>query len=191
MDQYTLQSYFTSLCDAYYIAYSKKNRILKEDEELKKTDKTAEIKVIEQLKELHITDEIKKKYFSEGFSKEELGEIQKRLQEEQEEYKKKKDKINKDYSYLRQQIAGLEKQIVETVKEVEENGYTIIITSKKQIIPLISLFYKTEISGTRVINMEEEFLKLYPTGDKLCEKFFKAYSSENNEMMIQLYTEYF
>lgn len=191
MDQYTLQSYFTSLCDAYYIAYSKKNRILKEDEELKKTDKTAEIKVVEQLKELDITDEIKNRYFSEHFSQEELGKIQKRLQEEQEEYKKKKDKINKDYSYLRQQIAGLEKQIVETVKEVEENGYTVIITSKKQIIPLISLFYKTEISGTRVINMEEEFLKLYPIGDKLCEEFFKAYSSENNEMLIQLYAEYF
>ena len=191
MDQYTMQSYFTSLCDAYYIAYLKRRWVLKENEELKKMDKTKEIDVIGKLKELDLTDEIKSKYFLETFSKEKLGEIQKKLQKEQEKYKKKKETINKEISYWRQQMAGLEKQIVETIKLIEENEYHIIITSKKQIIPLIALFYKTEISGSRVLNMEEEFLRLYPVGDIICEEFFRAYSSENYEMMNELYKKYF
>lgn len=191
MDQYTMQSYFTSLCDAYYIAYLKRRLLLKEDEELKQMDKTKEIDVIGKLKELNLTDEIKNKYFLETFSKEKLGEIQKKLQKEQKKYKKKKERINKEFSYWRQQMAGLEKQIVETIKLIEENEYHIIITSKKQIIPLIALFYKTEISGSRVLNMEEEFLRLYPVGDILCEEFFRAYSLENYEMMNELYKKYF
>jgi len=186
MHPYTMQSYFKSLCDAYYIAYENRNRILREDEELKKFDKAAEMKVVEKLKELELTDEIQCKYFSTGFSKDELGEIQRKLQEEQEEYRKKKEKLNKEFSYWKQQMAGIERQMIETIKVIEENGYYIIITSLKQVICLIALFYKNEITGTKVITTDKEFSKIYPQDD-ISTEFFTAYETQNNELMKKLY----
>ena len=191
MHPYTIQSYFKTLCDVYYIAYENKNRILKRDEELKAFDRKTELTVIEKLKQLELTEVIKKKYFSEDFSKTELEVIQEQLRKEQEYYMKEKEKINKEFSYWKEQMAGTEKQLIETIKKVVERGYYLIITSKKQIIPLISLFYKNEIKGIRFINLEEELLRLYPVGDVLCEEFFKAYSSEDYEIIIELYRKYF
>lgn len=191
MHPYTIQSYFKSLCDVYYIAYQNRNRLLEQAEELKTFDRTPELIVIEKLKQLELTDEIKKKYFSEDFSKEALGQIQEKLRQEMEEYMEKKQIINKEFSYWKEQMAGLEKQIIETIKTAVKNGYYIIITSKNQIIPLISLFYKNEIKGIRFINMEEDLLRLYPVGDETCEEFFKAYSSEDYEKMLELYKKCF
>jgi len=191
MDQYTMQSYFKALCNAYYIAYEQSKRLVKEVDKLDENDKSEELEEIEKLQGLHLNEEMQKKYLSADFSKEKLAEVHKELQEKQNDYVVRREKLNKEYQHYKRQMSQLEKLIIEIIRVIEENEYHIIITSKNEILPLLRFFYTHQIRHSKIINMDEEYLRLFPTGEKLCEDFFRAYSSEDYELMDKLYNEYF
>ena len=52
MDRYTLQSYFKSLCNSFYIAYAEVKRLEKECDE---TDSTSEVETLEAIEKVLAT----------------------------------------------------------------------------------------------------------------------------------------
>lgn len=191
MDEYTMQSYFKALSNAYYIAYEQMKRLEKEDEELSKLDRTDELDELKKLQSLDITVGVTKKYLSSDFSKERLANIQSQLEKEQQDYEERQKKLDNEYTSWRIRKENLDALIKEAVITIKENGFHIIVTSKENIIALLCFFAKNNISDYKVINTEEEFLQFFPVEEEWYQDFFRAYCLENDHVMRRLYDKCF
>ena len=191
MDEYTMQSYFKTLSNAYCIAYEQMERLKKEDEEISKLDRTDELDELKKLQSLDITVGVTKKYLSSDFSKERLADIQSQLEKEQQDYEERQNKLDAEYAGWRKRKEELDALIREAIITIKENGFHIIVMSKEQIIALLCFFVKNNISNYKVINTEEEFLQSFPVEEEWYQDFFEAYCLEDYILMSKLYKEKF
>lgn len=177
MDQYTLQSYFKSLCNSFYIAYEQVKRLEKEEEELEKNNPHEEFENVKNLLTALETEELKKKTEELGLANEEFIMIYMEFCKRQAFWEGRLNKINLEISYL--------------IEKIKDNGFTIIVTRKEEIIVLMYHYRISSGSEYDVINTKEEYLKSFPTGEKMYEEFLSAYCLRDGEKMREVYKKYF
>ncbi len=173
MSQYDLQSYFKSLCNSFYIAYEQVKRLGKELNILR-----------------HVYNE------REYYNKEELEKNKERLEIEEQEYKVKSKELSKVYNIWTNRISKIYLEIMSTILIIKDNKFSIIITTKEEIYALMCFYSRWCQSVTEypIVNMEEEFRQVFPTGEQVYEDFLYAYEKDmkfgSNEFMEMIYRHY-
>lgn len=191
VDQYTLQSYFKSLCDSFYIVYRQLKRLEKQEEYLEQTNPEDDLAAIKALLAIPEENEICKKYVTEKYSKEQLEEEKRKLESILEEYNIKKNKlktskrdVEKAYSFIREAVAS-------AIYTIANHNFTIIVTSEKEIIAFMYFFRANEVSKYRVINIKEEYLREFPSDKEMYKEFYAAYCTCNSEVMKEVCRKYY
>lgn len=188
MKQDTLQSYFKSLCNSFYIAYAEVKRL---EEELEKVDSTVEEKNLEKVKEvltaMRDTESPIYKYISFKYTETEL-ELEKAELELiiHQKYEKIKN-IEEEKSPWSKWMWDLRGQIYRTLLQIKREKQTIIVTSKEEVYALM-LIYREE-GLINVLEIKEEYLTSFPKNDKVCSNFLEIYLSKNEERMKEFCKE--
>lgn len=187
MKQDTLQSYFKSLCNSFYIAYAEVKRL---EEELKKVDSTVEKKNLEKVKEvltaMRDTESPIHKYISFKYTEAEL-ELEKAELELIIHQKDKKTETIEEMRLWAKWMRELRGQIYRTLLPIEREKQTIIVTSKEEVYALM-LIYREE-GLINVLEIKEEYLTSFPKNDKVCSNFLEIYLSKNEERMKEFCKE--
>lgn len=190
-----IQSYFRTLCKAYYIAYKQLKRLRSEYRKLLlKTYPENELQEIHRLQNLCLSKENSKKYLSANFSKEELAKQEEVLTRKLEEYRKKEEEIRSEYfiwDVHREKLMGEIIELVNTIKKLQmkdKEQYKIVIKSEEEVIVLIDLCYKEGIVG--IASKDTEDIKLFPKKNKLCVYFLEAYLNNQYNVIKCLYRDY-
>ena len=201
MDQYTLQSYFKSLCNSFYIAYQEVKRLEKLREELDSACPDEELQIVEDLLKISVSEELKQKYMTQKYSRKELEEQKEKLELAEKEYDEKCEKLDDPIRFWVESMRNDAKRIAIVLEEIKENSFSIIVTSKEEIIALMAYFRKHSVKDHGVINTDEMYLKSFPTGEEMYEEFFKAYCLElyaaekgiddDSELMKEVCKKYF
>lgn len=191
MDFEAIQSYFRTLCKAYYIAYKQLKRLKSEYEKLLKTCPENELQEIRRLQNLCLSKENSKKYLSTNFSKEELAKQEKVLTRKLEEYRKKEKEIRSEYTTWdihREKLMEAIIKVVNTIKKLQmedKEQYKIVIKSEEEVIVLIDVCYKEGNVG--IASKDTEDIKLFPKKNKLCVDFLEAYLNDRYYEINWLY----
>lgn len=195
MDFEAIQSYFRTLCKAYYIAYKQLKRLKSEYRKLLKTCPANELQEIRRLQNLCLSKENSKKYLSANFSKEELAKQEEVLTRKLEKYRKKEEEIRSEYSTWDMQREKLMEAIIKVVYTIEElqmkdkECYKIVIKSEEEVIVLIDFCHKE--GHVEIASKNTEDIKLFPKKNKLCVDFLKAYlNNQYNIIKYSLYRDY-
>lgn len=86
-------------------------------------------------------------------------------------------------SWWDKELRDLTDNIYRTMYLIKEEKIKIIISSKEEIKVLIYAFSEVfEISNYKIINDAPEIIKILE-GDQMCDAFFRAYSSNDDDMM--------
>lgn len=193
IEKHELQSYFEGVCKSFYIAYKEQKRLGKECKNLESTrrEEERELEAIKEILKSQANNDISNKYIKLNCSVRELE-----LQKEQLELKKKEFEEKKaEYIYWFGEMEDNYKQVEKVLKGIRAKKEKIIITSKKQIYALIEFFFSNEVLYYPIINTEEENIKIFYTGDKVCQRFFEAYKyaldKKDQTILKNLFRKYF
>ena len=193
MDQYTLQSYFKSVCNSFYIVYKQVRRLEKLEEELESTCPDEELKMVKRcLKVYELEEEWQQKYIMQKYSKEELEKRKEELELAKKEYDEKCKELQDPkwlWNELLWKTAG--RSITILLKQIKEEDFSVIVTSKEEIIALMAFFRGVSVEEYRIINTDEQCLKSFPTGEKMYEEFLSAYCLCDNKEMEKVIKKYF
>lgn len=189
MDQYTLQSYFKSLCKSFYIAYKQVKRLEEKQKEIEATNPQDELKTVNMLLRNH--ESLKK-----------LGTIVQVCSEEELEQKKEQlENLKSVYEKKCEELEGPKKfwsgrlwndcaiNIEHVIESIKKRNYTIIVTSKEEVFALMAFFRENSVEVYRIINVEED-LSCFPTDD-MSKEFLEAYISCNADNMDKICKKYF
>ena len=192
MDQYTLQSYFKSLCDSFYIAYSQVKRLEKEMDELDSTCPDEELKTVKSCLKVYELEEWQQKYIVQKYSKEELEKRKEELELAEKEYEGKCKELEWPYRFWNNSLwEGGAKNILRLLGTIRDDDFSVIVTSKEEVIALMAFFRERSVKEYRIINTDEEYLKSFPTGEKMYEDFFAAYCLADEDEMEKVIKKYF
>ena len=186
MNGYTLQSYFKSLCNSFYIAYAEVKRL---ERELEEVDSIVEEENLKKVKEvltaMKDTESPIHKYISFKHTEAELEAELEAEKAELEQIIDQKDKKRKNM--LGEKKAWAEwmwyskDEIFRVLLQIEREKQTIIVTSKEEVYALM-FAYRSE-GLIPILNTKEQYLEPFPNSDKVCCDFLKIYLSENEEKM--------
>lgn len=192
MEQYTLQSYFKSLCNSFYIAYKQVKRLKKLEEELESTCPYEELKLVENLLEISVPEELEQKYMASKYSKEELEKKKEELELAKKEYDEKCKELEEPKRFWGELLwkKGMS-SIASVLKQIDEVNFSVIVTNKEEIIALMAFFREYSVKEYRIINTDEQYLKSFPTGRKMYEEFFATYCLEDDYGMKKVIRKYF
>lgn len=184
----TLQSYFKSLCNSFYIAYVEVKRL---ERELKEADSTVEKENLEKVEEvltaMRDTESLIHKYINFKSTEPEL-EAEKAELEQIIDQKDLKSKIMKEENaFWSEWMWHLENEIWRVLLEIRRMEKTIIVTSKEEVYALMFV-YRSEGLIT-ILNTKEQYLEPFPKSDKVCCDFLKVYLSKNEEKMKEFCEE--
>ncbi len=194
MNEYTLQSYFKSLCNSYIIAYSEVGRLEREKKE--EDFPREELKLVESLlalSQLSTSATLKEKYVEQKFSQEELEKRKEELKIQKEVYEAEKEKIEKQMKFWSDKMWDIVENITALLYRMRAEGFSIIITSEAEIVVLMAVFnFRSNAMKefASIINTKEEYLKSFPISE-LCQAFFRAYQLKNEKEMKQVIQKYF
>lgn len=192
MNQYTLQSYFKSVCNSFYIAYEQVKRLEKLEEELESTCPDEELKMVKRcLKVYESEEEWQQKYIMQKYSKEELEKRKEELEQAKNEYDEKCKELKRPKDFWAELLWKNIKDIEAILFKIIRNKFSVIVTSKEEIIALMAFFRDNSVGRYRIINKDEQCLKSFPTGKKMYEEFFSAYCLCDNEEMEKVIKKYF
>lgn len=191
MNQKELQSYFTSLCKSFYIAYRQVKRLEKEKDELEETGPQDELEVINQLLGMPDEDPYWQKYVTQNCSKEELKARKEELEKSLEEYEEKKKKLEYVRSEWGRNYNKMVKAIEVLIITINDNELSITISSKEEITALMYFFREHNVSDYKVINTDEKSLKSFPAGKKKYQEFYQAYCLKDYEEMKKVCRKYY
>ena len=191
MDQNTLQSYFESLCNSFYIVYVELKRLEKEEEDLEQTNPEDDLEAIRALLAIPEKNEICKKYVKQEYSKEQLEKEKRKLESILEEYEMKKKELKTSKKDVEKAYSFIIEAISSAIYTIANNNFTIIVTSEKEIIALMYFFRENRVSKYRVINTKEEYLSKFPSDKEMYKEFFDAYCNCNSEIMKEVCRKYY
>lgn len=195
MNQCDLQSYFKSLCNSFYIAYSQVKRLEEEEKRLQNDYHEEDLETVKGL--LGIADWviIPNKYVTLKYSSEELLQEKERLEEKEEEYERSIEELDKILEFWVDHMKknmGIIEGVINTIKN---NNFSIIVTTKEEIYALIDFYSKKSVKKYPIVNMEEEYKQLFPTREKMYDEFFCAYKKyleeSETKYMLPLRHKYF
>lgn len=196
MNEYTLQSYFKSLCNSYMIAYSQAKRLEEEKKELRKDFPYEELALVESLlalSQLSTSTTLKEKYVEQKFSQEELEKRKEKLKMQKEAYGVEKEQIEWQLEFWNDKMRDIRKHITNLLYRMKTESFSIIITSEAEIVVLMAVFSRESNAMEKfasILNTNEEYLKSFPTSE-LCQSFFRAYQLKNEKEMQQVIQKYF
>lgn len=192
MDQYTMQSYFKSLCNSFYIAYIQLKRLEKLEEELKSSCPNEELEMVERCLKVYELEEWQQKYITQKYSKEELEKRKEELELAKKEYDEKCKELQ-EAEWLGDELLWekIGKNITFVLKQIKEKNFSIIVTSKEEIIALMAFFMIHDLRIYQIINIDERYLKSFPTGEKMYEDFYAAYCLVDDDEMKKVIKKYF
>lgn len=182
MEQDTLQSYFKSLCNSFYIAYAEVKRLERELEEVDSTSDKESLecvrKVLEVVKD---KDNLAHKWMNFKSTEPEL-EAEKAELEQIIDQKDLKSKIMKEENAFWFELMGnLRDEIWRVLLQIERENKTVIVTSKEEVYALMFV-YRSE-GLIPVLNTEEQYLTAFPKSNKIYCNFLEIYLSKNEEKM--------
>lgn len=186
MNQYDLQSYFKSLCNSFYIAYEQVKRLEKEEDDLAENYNENDLETVKGLLGIEAYISIPNKYITLAYSREELEKEKERLEAEQQEYERKSDELDNIHRFWAKTmwnthnvISNFIKSIIRYEKDNEEkdkdNKFSVIVTTKQEVYALIAFYSNNSVEEYPIVNMKEEYRKIFPTGEQVYEDFLKAY----------------
>ena len=191
MDEYTLQSYFKSLCNSCYIAYKQLVRLEEEMDELNSTCPDEELEMVKSCLQVYKSEEWQQKYIMQKYSKEELEKRKEELELAEKEYDEKCEKLDRPKQIWSNLFWKNVKNIAEILAIIKENYFSIIVTSKEEVIALMAFFKDHDLSNYRIINTDEQYLRSFPTGEKMYEDFYAAYCLNDDDEMKKVIQRYF
>lgn len=188
MKQDTLQSYFKSLCNSFYIAYAEVKRL---EEELEKADSTVEEKNLEKVKEvltaMEDTESPIHKYINFKHTELEMEEEKARLEAIINQKNEKSESIGEEKIVWARWMWDSRGQIYRTLLQIKREKQTIIVTSKEEVYAL--MFIYREEGTINVLEIKEKYLTSFPKNDKVCSNFLEIYLSKNEERMKEFCLE--
>jgi len=193
-NQYTMQTYFKKLCDSFYVAYKEIKRIKEMYEELEKTDPQLELEMVKRILKISALEEGEKfegKYISHKYSMQELEERKTELAELKEQYEKDSKKLNEASEFWSELYEQNVEQISRLLKKIHKKGFQVIVTSKEEVFALMEFFSSNSVKKYRIINIDENCLKSFPTGEELYTEFYRAYCLEDTSRMEEVVQKYF
>lgn len=191
MDKKALQSYFKSLCDSFYIAYKQVKRLEKQQDELEETEPCSELEIVNKLLEMIDENEHWNKYITQNFSEDGLRKRKDELEQALEEYKNKSNELECKLKKWVVNYKKIAEAIALAITTIEDNDCSIIVTSEKEVIALMNFFSGKGVENHRVINNEEENVKLFPSGNEMCNEFYAAYVLCDDEKMQEVIRTYY
>lgn len=192
MDQYTLQGYFKSLCNSFYIAYEQVKRLEKLEEELESTCPEEELELVRNLLEISVPEELEQKYMASKYSKEELEKRKEELELAKDEYDEKCKELEEPRTFWSELLWKKgSKSIALVLKQIKKENFSVIVTSKEEIIALMAFFKNYSVEEYGIINTEEQYLKSFPSDKKMYEDFFAAYCLADEDEMKKVIKKYF
>lgn len=184
----TLQSYFKSLCNSFYIAYAEVKRL---ERELEEVDSTVEEENLEKVKEvltaMKDTESPIHKYISFKHTEEELEAEKAKLEQIIHQRDEKSETIGEEKKAWAEWMWYSKDEIFRVLLQIEREKQTIIVTSKEEVYALMFV-YRSEGLIT-ILNTEEQYLEPFPKSDKVCCDFLKVYLSKNEEKMKEFCEE--
>lgn len=193
-NQYTMQTYFKKLCDSFYVAYKEIKRIKEMYEELEKTDPQQELEMVKRILKISALEEgeeFEGKYISHKYSEKELEERKAELVELKEQHEKDSKKLNEASEFWSELYEQNIKQIFSLLKKIHKKDFEVIVTSKEEILALMEFFSRNSLTRYRIISMDENCLKSFPSGEEMYIEFYAAYSSVDNARMEEVIQKYF
>ena len=184
-----LQGYFESVCKSFFIAYRQVKRLEAKDEELEEKYPKGELEVVNILLDNSIPESLRKKI---GLcSDEELEEKKKEYERLQEEYKQKSKALEGARRFWGNELwQKCAKQVESIISEMNDQEFTIIITSKAQIVVLMAVFRDVKLRNYEIIDVSEKALSSFPT-DEMSQEFLKVYLSKDAAEMKKVIKKYF
>lgn len=185
------QSYFRNMCKVFSIAYEEVKRLEKEQQKNSENSPKDELKMIKEILKLDLSEEIRNKYLNKKYTEKQLKKEKDRLQRSKDEYDKKNNEINEVLKYWSDVLWDRAADIVKLIKKMEDENVLITVTRREEIIALMAYFREYSVEEYRIINLDEEILKQFPTDEKMCQEFYEAYSIANADQMKQVVQKYF
>lgn len=188
-----LQSYFKSLCDSFYIAYKEFERLSIKCKKLREDSNEVrpKLKTIQNI--LKIKNDICDDYITFKFSVKDLKEQKEKMESIDVELKESENR--EQYWFMRKE--KIYEEIVEVIKEIVANGYTIIIESETEIYALIEFFYCNSVIENQIIDKKSKVIEKVNVKSNIAEEFFEAYyftienKPEKKGLISALYRAYF
>lgn len=189
MNNYSTQSYFSALCDVFYITIGEVRKQEIKEEELEATCPSSELEVITSLLKAAEHEELQKKYVVQKFTIEELEERKKELSEQLQAYRNNYKVFKEESRVWSLRYQSTKDEIIRVLDEVKKEKGSLIISSTNQIFALMIIFNEKEIKNYKVINTNELYLRSFPVDDMAVE-FFRAYTLEDGKGMRELVKKY-
>lgn len=202
-NQYNLQSYFKSLCNSLYIAYDQTVGLEIQKEILIDNYQNGTIQIINSLLNSESVEHIKNKFIKGEESCEEIIEEISRLSKYSYEelikererllkYRKNIEELETISIYWRQKMKENDIQIQDIIKEIQNNKFSIILTTRQEVFGIIRFYLFNNIKDYPVINIEDSI----STQEEIYNDFMLIYKQalQNDnvlEDMILLYNKYF
>ena len=188
MEQDTLQSYFKSLCNSFYIAYAEVKRLERELEEVDSTSDKESLECVKKVLEVvKDKDNLAHKWMNFKSTEPEL-EAEKAELEQIIDQKDLKSKImNEENAFWSEWMWHLEDEIWRVLLQIEMENKMVIVTSKEEVYALMFVYRSERLIS--ILNTEEQYLEPFPKSDKVCCDFLKIYLSKNEEKMKEFCKE--
>lgn len=188
MNGYTLQSYFKSLCNSFYIAYAEVKRL---ERELEEADSTSEVEMLETIEKvlatMKNTENPAHKYIDFKCTEAELEAEKARLEQIIHQKDEKSETIKEEKVVWAEWMSYSKDEICRVLWQTGREEQTIIVTSKEEIYALMFV-YRSE-GLIPVLNTKEQYLTSFPKNNKVYCDFLKIYLSENEEEMKEFCKE--
>lgn len=189
MEQDALQSYFESLCNSFYIAYTQVKRLERERKELyNSTPSESELDMVKSLLKMYEDEEFKQMYLMEKYSKEELEARKRELELGLQKYEDESKKLEEPLRFWSDRMNKVADEIERTILSIKRREF--IITRKEEIFALMAFFRKHTVSEHQIVNTQAVYLQSFPTGE-MSEEFLEAYLAEDGEKMYNVIKKYF
>lgn len=190
-EQYKLQSYFESICNSFYIAYTQVKRLEMQIDSIESQTTADEYKIVNKILEISSEEGDLEKYITQKYTIEELQKKKKELEESINQNDQKKIELDAKLCFWTNCLWKKVKEITQVIGVLKDEGYKLIITSQEEIIALIAFYNEYKVSDYRIIDDEEKSLKDFPSDKKMYQEFFMAYCLEDDEKMREVYKKYF
>lgn len=182
MEQDTLQSYFKSLCNSFYIAYAEVKRLERELEEVDSTSDQESLECVKKVLEVvKDKDNLAHKWMNFKSTEPELEAEKAELEQIIDQKDLKSKNMNEENAFWSEWMWHLENEIWRVLLQIERMEKTIIVTSKEEVYALMFV-YRSE-GLIPILNTKEQYLEPFPKSDKVCCDFLKIYLTENEEKM--------
>lgn len=188
MNGYTLQSYFKSLCNSFYIVYVEVKRL---ERELEEVDSTVEEENLKKVKEvltaMKDTESPIHKYISFKHTEAELEAEKAELEQIIDQKDLESKNMNEEKAFWSEWMWHLENEIWRVLLQIERMEKTIIVTSKEEVYALMFVYRSERLIS--ILNTKEQYLEPFPKSDKVCCDFLKIYLTENVRKMEEFCKE--